>query len=52
MNISRGILKSAKMAKVPAKPLLAIVGSTGTGKSDVCLINLGLFKNQDMDPGY
>jgi hypothetical protein len=39
------------MAKAPVKPLLAIVGSTGTGKSDVCLINLELFRNQDMDLG-
>jgi predicted ATPase len=49
MNITKGIIKSLRMAKVPVKPLVAIIGATGTGKSDVGPINPNFFQNQNVD---
>jgi hypothetical protein len=37
------------MAKTPVKPLVAIVGATGTGKSDVRLINPNFINIHNVD---
>jgi len=35
MHVLPRLLARVRMAKAPVKPLVAIVGATGTGKSDV-----------------